>query len=98
MKNCSQAYVSGLRRRRAASGRLRQLECKCVDPWTCRHYDDHDPGSDAQVDGYIATAQLLLGLGYTPSPNIPAMRAMWRRGGEVQRLAYRIAELWQVSA
>jgi hypothetical protein len=33
-----------------------------------------------------------------PAPNVPVMRAMWHRGGTDQRLALRIAELWEVAA
>lgn len=74
------------------------LECRCVDPWVCRHYDTLDAASDLQVDGYIAAAQQLLSLGYTPSPNISAMRVMWRRGGTARELVQRISKQWEVAA
>jgi hypothetical protein len=40
----------------------------------------------------------LLSEGLTPAPNVEAMRILWRRGGNDQRLAVRLAELWEVAA
>uniref|UniRef100_A0A5Q5BKW4 Uncharacterized protein n=2 Tax=unclassified Mycobacterium TaxID=2642494 RepID=A0A5Q5BKW4_MYCSS len=91
-------YIAGLRRRRAATYRLPVLACGCADPWTCRHHTKHGSVTDQFVDGYRDAAEHLLASGLTPPPNLPAMRAMWKRGGHDQRLAVRIAELWQVAA
>lgn len=89
---------SPYRRRSAAARRLPVLGCGVhSDPWTCRCGSTSDP-SDIQVDGYIAAAQLLLSLGFTPSPNIPAMRVMWRRGGIARELVQRISNQWEVAA
>jgi hypothetical protein len=72
------------------------MECGHVDPWTCSH--DDGTISDAQVDAYRAAALTLLALGYTPAPNIAAMRVLWRRRGFDRDLVQRISEQWQVSA
>jgi hypothetical protein len=47
--------------------------------------------------GYADAAEHLLALGLTPAPNVPALRDMWREGGETQRAAYRIATAWEVA-
>ena len=91
-------YAAGLRRRRAYADRARLLDCShCTDPWTCR-CSDPDEVTDRYVDGYRDAAEHLLAQGLTPAPNVAAMRAMWRRGGNDQRLAVRLSENWEVSA
>jgi hypothetical protein len=87
-----------LRRRRAAAIEARLLACGCSDPWTCKHYQSVSEVSDVQVDAYRDTALTLLALGYTPAPNIPAMRVLWRRGGDDQRLVRKISQTWVVAA
>jgi hypothetical protein len=72
-----------LRARRVAAQRL-----EGGDPWRRT-----DPG----VRGYPEAAAHLLGHGYTPAPNIPAMREMWKSGPETRALARIIAERWAVS-
>lgn len=85
-------YIEGLRRRRAAAHRLPPLDCEQhSDPWPCHH--EPEP-----VRGYSEAAEHLLANGLLPAPNLPAMRDMWRAGGNQQRTAVRIAEAWQVSA
>jgi hypothetical protein len=75
------AYVAGLRRRRAA--------CRgAVDPW---RYPA--PG----VRGYSEAAQHLLGCGLTPSPNLAALRSMWRAGSEQRAAADLIAQRWELA-
>ena len=49
------------------------------------------------VDGYEAAAAHLLSVGLTPAPNIPAMRVMWRHGGDGRRLARTISEFWEAA-
>lgn len=76
------------KRRSDAARRLLALECGCSDPWLCHC---HEPEC---VRGYAEAAAHLLGAGLTPAPNLPAMRQMWRRGGEPQRLAQAISQRW----
>ncbi|OWL92844.1 hypothetical protein B7435_33390 [Mycolicibacterium peregrinum] len=90
--------MAGLRRRRAATYRLPVHDCGHADPWTCKCHDDSDTTTDQYIDGYRDAAQHLLAQGLTPAPNLPAMRGMWKRGGDDQRLAMRIAQLWEVAA
>ena len=66
------------------------------DPWTCRHHDG--PPSEKMLDAYAEAAAHLVNIGLTPGPNIPAMRRMWRRGGDGFRLAVQIAERWGLAA
>lgn len=75
----STAYVEGLHRRRAAS-------CRIVggDPWR------YEP----PIAGYELAAAHLCELGLTPGLDLPALRSMWKAGGEPQRLAQVIAERW----
>ena len=54
--------------------------------------------SEKQVDAYRDTALMLLASGYTPAPNLPAMRVLWRRGGQDRALVQRISENWEVAA
>ena len=68
------------------------------DPWTCRDYNGTDEITGQYVDGYLDAALHLLSHGLTPAPDIAAMRVMWRRGGDDQRLARIISERWQVTA
>jgi hypothetical protein len=86
-----------LRRRRLAACRSMPAACGCRDPWTCRCWNP-DEITDRYVDGYRDAAEHLLAQGLPPAPNLPAMRVMWRRGGTDQRLALRIAEVWEVAA
>ena len=92
-----QDWRSRLKRRRDASERLPVLDCGHPDPWTCQHASDATL-TDCEVDAYIATAELLFASGLCPAPRLPEMRAMWRRKGDAQRLARRIASQWQVIA
>ncbi|WP_226863282.1 hypothetical protein [Mycolicibacterium baixiangningiae] len=86
------------RRRQYADTRCGLLACgRCTDPWTCRCYDSVKV-TEQYVDGYRDAAQHLLAQGLAPSPNLAAMRILWRRGGDDQRLAVRLAELWEVAA
>lgn len=83
------AILGQLRARRAASQRLPILDHSGrADPWF------YGP----PTRGYELAARHLLDHGLTPAPNVPAMRVMWRHGGDQQRLAMRIAELWEVGA
>jgi hypothetical protein len=93
------SYPTQLRRRRAyADKSCHLLACgRCTDPWTCRCYDDPEM-SERYIDGYRDAALDLLSEGLTPAPNVEAMRILWRRGGNDQRLAVRLAELWEVAA
>lgn len=93
---CVPQYSHQLRQRRSASYRLPALNCGCRDPWPCRHPDDQV--TDREVNGYRDAAQHLLAHGLTPVPNLPAMRAMWKRGGDQQRLAMQIAGRWETAA
>jgi hypothetical protein len=54
--------------------------------------------TDRQARAYEAAASHLLGHGLTPAPNVPAMRAMWKRGGPSRRAAELIAEAWKLPA
>ncbi len=93
--NCSE-YIAGLKRRREAARRLPRLEgCTTSDPWTHRRADRI---TEQYIDGYKATAQHQLANGLAPTPNLHAMRAMWKRGGHDQRIAMQIAELWETPA
>lgn len=86
-----------LRARRAASRRLPRLECcACRDPWPCRCHDPVEP-SEQSANGYSDAAQHLLALGLLPAPNVPAMRMLWRRGGDERSLVGRISERWEVA-
>lgn len=84
-------YIEGLRHRRAATYRLPALECGYVDPLTCRHGPE-------PINGYPEAAEHLLTVGLCPAPNLPALRAMWKRGGAELRTASRIVEAWEVTA
>lgn len=68
-------YIEGLRRRRAATYRLPQLECGCVDPWTCRCTTD-----ELTTDSAVAAADHLGRHGLAPLFSINAGRALWRGG------------------
>lgn len=90
-------YVAGIRRRRAYADKASLLSCgRCTDPWTCR-CREAQPINDQYVDGYRDAAKHLLAQGLTPAPNVDAMRILWRRGGDDQRIARRISELWEVA-
>ena len=66
-----------------------------VDPWTCHHDSDV---SAVAVDAYRDAALALLCLGYTPAPNIPVMRGLWRRNEEDRDLVRSISSRWEVAA
>lgn len=83
----------GWHRRFAAARRLPPLECRCSDPWTCRCSDP--PLSSRMVDGYRDAVLHLLAEGLLPAPNIEAMRELWRRGRDEQKLVRTIAERWE---
>jgi hypothetical protein len=83
------ASIVASRRRRDASHRLPVLESGLSDPWWYP-----EPGDR----GYEHAAMHLLSLGLTPSPNLPAMRAMYRCGGESRRVAQVISERWGLVA
>ena len=51
-----------------------------------------------QIAAYEDAAVHLLGHGLTPAPKVPAMRAMWKRGGPSRRAAELIAEAWKLPA
>lgn len=89
------SYLAGLHRRREAAADLRPMLCGCRDPWPCRHYEEPVSITDQFVDGYRDACEHLLAEGLTPAPNVDALRVMWRRGGQEQRLAMRITELWE---
>lgn len=84
-----------LRRRRSASWRLPALACGRRDPW---FYEPVTEPSELAVEGYLTAAEHLLAHGLAPAPDIPVMRIAWRRGGDDQRLARRIADCWGVVA
>ena len=83
--------------RHAAAHRLPPLHCGCRDTWTCRCGDNPEPTS-RQVDAYRDAATLLLSRGLQPAPDLPCLRALWRRGGPEQRLARIIAQQWEKAA
>lgn len=84
-----------LRRRRAASWRMEPLTSGRRDPW--QRYDDPEP-SERLVDGYRDAVAHLGFLGLTAAPRIPEMRALWRRGGDDQRVVRMLAERWEIAA
>ncbi len=98
MTTAAAEYVAGIHRRRAyADNKARLLACgNCTDPWTCRCYLKNEI-TDQYLTGYRSAAIHLLDQGLTPAPNIEAMRILWRRGGDDQRLAARLAELWETA-
>jgi hypothetical protein len=77
-----------LRRRRATSWRLPVLESGRSEPWW------YEPPGER---GYPEAAEHLLHAGLTPAPNLPAMRSMWRSGGQSQRIARFITERWEAA-
>jgi hypothetical protein len=101
MTNChNNLYVDGLKRRRAAARRLAILDCGCSDPWGHDHelLLDEKKVSDVELDAYRDTALMLLSVGLTPAPNLPAMRMLWRRGGADRDLVSQISSRWEVAA
>jgi hypothetical protein len=78
-----------LRCRRSASRRLAILDSGRADPWV---YEP--PG----VSGYEAAARHLLDHGLVAAPNLPALREMWKAGGESRRVAQVIFEWWDLVA
>jgi len=86
-------------RRREAALRLPPLaRCGCIrDPEACVHRCGREPLTEKYVDGYSDAGQHLLDRGLTPAPNLPAMRVLWRRCGEDQRLAREISEPWETA-
>jgi hypothetical protein len=77
--NHNAASGHALRRRRAAAERLPILDCGFADPWSARCRRGDSP-TVAEVDGYAAAVRLLDGLGLTPAPLLPELRALWRQG------------------
>lgn len=65
----------------------------------CEHQAGVKPrqSDGAPIAGYEAAARHLLGRGLLPAPNLPALRAMWREGGQKRRLAVFIAESWELA-
>ena len=53
--------------------------------------------TEQYLDGYAAAARHLLAQHLTPAPDLPAMRALWKRVGDDQRLAVRVADLWETA-
>lgn len=98
MTDTLESAVAQHRRRYDAAMRCEPLACGCRDPLTCRCYDVVEELTEQFVDGYRDAAEHLLAEGFTPAPNIAAMRMLWRRGGGDQRLARRLSELWEVAA
>ncbi len=90
-------YIVGLRQRKIETYRREPLDCGCVDPWTCRCYDPAEPSS-RQVDGYRDAIVHLAGLQLLAAPSLPALRAMWCRGGTDRRLAADISRRWELAA
>jgi hypothetical protein len=80
--------MNALRCRRAASRRLAILDSNRSDPWW------YEPPGER---GYEDAAVHLLSLGLLPAPNIAALRAMRRRGGDAQRVADIIAAAWELT-
>lgn len=88
------SYARGLRRRRAASRRLPVLDSGRSDPWAA-----HDAGFSGNTEkptlrGYAEAAHHLLAHDLTPAPNAPALRQMWKDGGDDRSAAQVIAEHW----
>ena len=83
----SHQYIAGLRRRRAATYRVEQLDCGCgtSDPWICRC--TQPPLSDRAVDGWRDAATHVRAEGMTPALPIEVLRALYRRGGQDRALA-----------
>ena len=88
-------YTAGLRRRRAASYRLPVLESGRRDPW---YYDHPGQPSEKMVTAYRDAVLFVFDAGMTPAAFVPEMRALWRRGGDDQRLVRDICEHWELSA
>ena len=74
------------------------MDCGCGtrDPFVCRC--DQRPVTENYVDGYRDAVVRLMSHNLTPAPDLAAIRVLWRRGGQDQRLAVRLAELWEVAA
>ena len=73
-----------VRARRAASRRI-----VGGDPWW------YEPPGER---GYPEAASHLLELGLTAAPNLPALRAMYKSGGDDRRVAEVIARRWDIAA
>jgi hypothetical protein len=85
-------YIAGLHRRRSATYRIPRFDhCPCVDPWTCRCQQP-----ELTTESYVAAAHHLLDLDLPPAPDLPAMRALWRRGE--RNLVRDITSRWEVAA
>jgi hypothetical protein len=54
--------------------------------------------TDRQIAAYADAAWYLLGHGLTPGPDVPALRAMWKAGGNGRRMAQVIAERWELAS
>jgi hypothetical protein len=86
--------LSALRRRHAAALRLPPLApCGCIrDPGHDRHRCG-DEITTSMVDGYRAAVLHLRAHGLLAAPDIAAMQALWRRGGDDRQLAQELYEL-----
>lgn len=93
----TESVLAQMKRRQYIAIRSAPLNCGCRDPLVCR-CGRPDEVTEQYVDGYRDAAHHLLSQGLTPAPNIAAMRVLWRRGGDEQRLAVRLSELWEVAA
>jgi hypothetical protein len=54
--------------------------------------------TDLQLWAYEAAAAHLLAVDLTPAPDVPALRAMWARGGASRRMAEIIAHRWEMAS
>jgi hypothetical protein len=83
------AYCIGLRRRRAASRRHEVLDSGRSDPWW------YSPPGER---GYPQPAAHLAEHGLVAAPNLPALRAMYKSGGDDRQVAEAIARHWRLVA
>lgn len=91
-----ESMTEAVQRRRVASLRLPRLDCGCRDPWP--HTCLERPPSRRMVDAYLDAVLHLRACGLLAAPNIPAMQALWRRGGDERRLVSEIAAQWELAA
>ena len=81
-------------RRREASWRLPVLESGRSDPW----YYEPPTNCETAFRSYEDAARHLLSVGLTPAPNLTALHAMWKSGGQSRRAAQVIAARWGLAA